>query len=401
MKFLVISSVFPPDMIGGAEVSASNLARWLASQGHEVHVLTTAKIKEEACEDKIEGSLHMWRVWMPRPYPMFYFARAKGWQKPIWHLQDHFDPRNRAIMAKALDAIKPDFINIHVMQGLGFNALKEIGRRNIPVLHFLPDVALSCIRMSMFKNGKDCVGLCPECKCSRNVKVRYMKSLPRLGFCSPSRFNLGKVTRYFPVEDWLHTSILNANKYPAPTVKPKPFKGTRVLYVGQLNPAKGIDVLLDAVSRLNDEGLPVHLTIAGKGPMEAELKQRYGHNKWASFLGFVNHEDISNHMVSSSVLAIPSVWDENSPGVVIHALGLGLPVLGSNKAGIPELVLHGQNGLLVPPGDVDAWAAAIRTAASSSTDMQKWKKHALANAHKFEQDYLGNRILEFIQRIKG
>jgi glycosyltransferase involved in cell wall biosynthesis len=70
-------------------------------------------------------------------------------------------------------------------------------------------------------------------------------------------------------------------------------------------------------------------------------------------------QDISNIMVNSDILCIPSIWAENSPGVVIHALSLGLPVIGSDKAGIPELVEDGKNGLLVPPGDMLAWQVAL------------------------------------------
>lgn len=401
MKILVVSAVFPPDIIGGAEVSASNLARWLASQGHEVHVLATAKNPKEACENRLENGLHIWRVWMPRLYPMYYFAEAKSWQKPLWHLQDHLDPRNCKIVARILEKVKPDFANIHVIQGLGYNILKEFSRRNIPVLFFLPDVSLACIRMSMFKNGKDCKGLCPECTCSAKLKWNYLRRLPKLGFCSPSRFNLEKVARYVAIQERPHMASLNANKYPAPTVKAAKRKGVQVLFAGQLSPSKGVETLLQAVENVVVKGKDIRLLVAGKGPLETQLKKRYAGVKWLEFIGFVNHQELANHMAESTVLAIPSVWDENSPGVVIQALGVGLPVLGSDKAGIPELVHAGKNGLLVPPGDVEAWQNALLEVINHPSRVKKWREYALAHAHEFEQDHLGRKILKMIAEIKG
>jgi glycosyltransferase involved in cell wall biosynthesis len=101
------------------------------------------------------------------------------------------------------------------------------------------------------------------------------------------------------------------------------------------------------------------------------------------------------------VLCVPSIWFENSPGVLIQALGLGLPVLGSNIGGIPELVEHGQNGLVLPPGDVEAWRSALEDLLQAPERLSDWRNHALAHASRFEQDYLGKLTLEFIETVIG
>ena len=103
-------------------------------------------------------------------------------------------------------------------------------------------------------------------------------------------------------------------------------------------------------------------------------------------------------MVNSDILCIPSIWAENSPGVVIHALSLGLPVIGSDKAGIPELVEHGKNGLLVPPGDKLAWQVALERILQDPRCLIPWRDYALENVYGFDQDYLGNKMLYFINR---
>jgi len=396
MRFLTISAVFPPDILGGAEMSAFNLGCWLKKNGHEVGVLATAKTKEEAHGCREVNGLKMWRVWMPRPYPMFYFAKAKFWQKIIWHLQDHFDPRNRKIIANVLDEYKPDFINIHVLQGLGFNALREIGKRGIPTTYFLHDLGLACFRTSMFKNGKSCEKHCALCRVLAAYKERCVGTVPKIGFVSPSRANLEILSKYFPVKKWRTAAIMNANLYPAPTVGRTEADHVRILYIGRLAATKGVDVLLSVAQNLA-KNYKFDVTVIGGGPDEAALRAKFGGEPWCKFTGFISQQEISNVIVNSDVLCIPSIWAENSPGVVIQALGLGLPVIGSDKAGIPELVENEVNGLLVPPGDLPAWETALERVLRQPSCLKPWREHALANAHKFNQDYLGSKILDFIQ----
>jgi glycosyltransferase involved in cell wall biosynthesis len=394
-RLLVLSSLFPPDVLGGAEMSAYNLAAWLRDKGFEVGVLTTAKTPEEACEAVEIDGMKVWRVWMPRLYPMFFFARAKAWQKPLWHLQDHFDPRNRKIVARILREFKPDFVNIHLLQGIGYNALKEIARCGVPTTFFLHDLGLACFRMSMFRKGKACEKQCLLCNMSSLYKRHCARQLPALEFVSPSQANLDILAKYFPVGQWHNAVIMNANKYPVPTVTRRESATVRLLCVGRLHVTKGIELLLQVVGDLAAK-YDFTMTIVGSGPDEASLREKYGRFSWCRFTGFVTQEEVSNAMVNSDVLCVPSVWAENSPGVVIHALGLGLPVVGSDKAGIPELVEDRKNGLLVPPGDLQAWATALSSILENPLILKPWRAYALENAYKFDQDYIGERLLRFL-----
>jgi glycosyltransferase involved in cell wall biosynthesis len=397
-RILVISALFPPDVIGGAEISANNLTQWLVRNGAEVGVLTTAKTREEVCEGKVENGLKIWRVWMPRLYPQYYFAKAQSWQKPIWHLQDHFDPRNRKIVAQVLEAFNPAAVHIHVLQGIGYNALTEIGNRRIPVVYFLHDLALACIRMAMFKKGRVCAQQCTLCKASAFYKARLFAQVPRLGFCSPSRANLENLSRYFPVDSKPNTVLLNANKYPAATEARKESQHLRILFVGRLHSAKGVHLLLEAAAKLAKNSA-LTLTIVGAGPDEAALREKYGSLPGFHFTGFVSEAEISNMMVNSDVLCIPSIWLENSPGVVIHALGLGVPVIGSNKGGIPELIEDGKNGLLFKVNDTEALQTTLERIIQEHSLLKGWREYALSNAYKFDQDYLAAEIVKFMDGI--
>ena len=125
-----------------------------------------------------------------------------------------------------------------------------------------------------------------------------------------------------------------------------------ILCVARLAPEKGIDTLLDAMKRLPD----ARLIVAGDGPERTALESRAGKN--VAFLGFV--EDIPALLGQVAIVAVPS----RSEGLglsALEAMAAGKPVVASSVGGLREVVVHGETGLLVPPGDPDALAEALKS----------------------------------------
>ena len=399
MRILIVSAFFPPFVQGGAELSARNLAAWLHTNGHEVAILTTSPAPADEVRGAIVDGLKVWRIHMPRPYTVFEAAQKSGVQKSIWHLQDHFDPRNDRIMRQVLDEFAPDIVNIHVLQGIGWNTLRVIGGRNIPVVLTLHDLSLACVRMAMFKSGRECERLCAPCAFSSRTKLAYLRSVPRLGFVSPSLAILRRLSAFQPMQAWAQAHILNPNKSPSPTVEKVASKTVRFLYVGRLHESKGLYVLLQALEPLSARH-EFTLTLVGTGPSEEDLKRRFGHHRWIEFAGHVSVQEVANRMAQSDLLLVPSIWFENSPGVIIEALGQGLPVMGSNAGGIPELVMHEKNGILVEAGDVRAWGTAIEGILDHPERLEAYKDSAGAAMQEFNQDTLGRRVVAFYESVR-
>lgn len=396
MKILILSSLYPPKMLGGAEDCARNFAQWAARQGNDVQVVRAADSDEDEGSELDEAGVRIHRLRTPHIYAPFRFPTAPGWQKPIWHLQDHFDTSITRKLGKILDDFAPDVINIHLLQGLGYRALKAIGQRQIPVTFVLHDLGLACIRMAMFKGGQDCAGQCRECSCSSRYKLGMLQEIPRVSFISPSRSNLDTLARFFPMENFASTVILNPNAYPQPTAEHTPSGTLRLLYAGRLQENKGVSQLLEAVeavARTRD----VSLSLAGSGPEGERLRARYENAPWCTFLGFVSQQELANAMAVSDLLCIPSIWAENSPGVVVQALAQGLPVLGSARGGIPELVRDGHNGRLVHDQGAQHWAAAIDRVASGEEPLAQWRANAAAAASEFSQGALGQKVLDWMR----
>jgi glycosyltransferase involved in cell wall biosynthesis len=129
-----------------------------------------------------------------------------------------------------------------------------------------------------------------------------------------------------------------------------------VVAIGRLHPQKGYDVLLDAVARWGG-GAPVPLVaIAGDGPLHDELTDRIRAEQLpVTLLG--RRDDVADLLGAADVCVLPSRW-EGSPFTAQEALRAGTPLVSTRAGGLPELL--GEGAVLVPVGDADALAAALR-----------------------------------------
>ena len=125
----------------------------------------------------------------------------------------------------------------------------------------------------------------------------------------------------------------------------------RVLFVGRLAEQKGVRTLLAAAPSVNAD-----VVLVGDGPERKALEERAPDR--THFVGFVPHERIPAVLAHGDVLVLPSRYEELG-SVLIEALWSGLPVVASRVGGIPEVVRDGETGILVPPGEPHALAAAL------------------------------------------
>jgi glycosyltransferase involved in cell wall biosynthesis len=131
-----------------------------------------------------------------------------------------------------------------------------------------------------------------------------------------------------------------------------------VVGVGRLDPQKGFDVLVEATARMNGWAPPV-VVICGEGPARHDLEERIetlGLGGRVRLLG--NRQDAKAIIAAADAFCMPSRW-EGSPLALHEALAAGRPVVAAAVGGIPELLTFGQAGLLVPPEDPGALAAAV------------------------------------------
>ncbi len=156
----------------------------------------------------------------------------------------------------------------------------------------------------------------------------------------------------------------------ASTIDRRSASSFRLLYLGRWHPVKGVDVVVRAVKTISPE-IPMALSIHGVGDgaeelaYAAQIRHLAAGDPRIAIEGSVARPQLAATLARASALVVPSLCLETGPLVVLEAKAAGLPVIGSRLGGIAELVREPDDGMLVPPGDVTAWAAAITTMASN------------------------------------
>ena len=157
----------------------------------------------------------------------------------------------------------------------------------------------------------------------------------------------------------------------------------KLLAVGRFARTKGFDVLLRACKILKDQGFAFRLTLVGsgfQGPRLKRLRRRLELEDLVDMPGFLSHDRLTSLLKSHDMLVVPSVVHSSGdrdgiPNVIMEALSYRLPVVATDVCGIPEVVRHGETGLVAPQKDALALARAI-------TDMASNRDRALAMAAK-------------------
>jgi glycosyltransferase involved in cell wall biosynthesis len=157
--------------------------------------------------------------------------------------------------------------------------------------------------------------------------------------------------------------------------------------VGVMEPRKGHRVLLEAVQRVAAQaGLDpdrFRLLLLGAGPLRKELERLVVEKQLTAYCQFLGEEPNGMNVISSlDVLVLPSVAHEDFPNVVIEAMGAGKAVIASSLAGTPEQIADGVTGLLLPPGDAGALAAAMTRMIAERFGMEEMGR---AGRRRFEE----------------
>ena len=168
-----------------------------------------------------------------------------------------------------------------------------------------------------------------------------------------------------------------------PQVEAEPLPSApRLLCIGRLAPEKNFELAVRAFAALAPDFPHARLVFAGDGterPMLEQLVTDLGIGNQVDFLGWVPPEQIYSVMNQASAVVLPS-HTEGLPLVGVEAAQMARPLIATNVSGVPELVVDGVTGLLTPPGDVDAMAAAMRVVLSDRARTEQMGQAARARA---------------------
>ena len=174
--------------------------------------------------------------------------------------------------------------------------------------------------------------------------------------------------------------------------------------VALLRPRKGLEDLLRAIAILHQQKTPVRLRVIGRfeSPQyQAEME------KLAAELGIVDliewrgfRQDIDAELDQLDVAMLPSILPEGMPMAVLEAMAAGVPTIGTKVDGISDVIQHGQNGLLVKPGEPRELANAVSDIISRKHNWQSLRCNAIAaHAKQFSAEAMAVGVAEVYQKV--
>lgn len=301
----------------------------------------------------------------------------------------------RVCFEAVLDEYKPQVVHLHNIHSYLSPVVGELARkRGIRVVWTLHDYKLLCPRYDCLLDGKPCERCFKGAK--RNVLAnKCMKgSLPAstVAWIEALKWNRRKLeqnTDVFVCPSEFMAEKMRAGGFDPSKVKvlnnfldPVKLKRYQSIdntaaredyycYVGRLSPEKGVADLLEVASRL-----PYRLKVAGGGPLEAELREKYARCGNIEFLGMLDATGVVKVLTGARLCVIPSQWYENNPLSVVEALCAGTPVAGSNIGGIPELI-NSENGVTFQPFDLESLSTAVKMSMTRGWNHAEIARNAL------------------------
>lgn len=373
---------------GGDCIYMLNLEQLLRDHGHDVAVFAMRH------RENIDSP---WKEYFPSEVS---FKPGKGMIKSF--TRPFGTGEVKKAFARLLDDFKPDVVHLNNIHSQLSPVIGEMAKQyGAIVVWTIHDYKLLCPRYDRLQQGKT---PCHECytdkhrclahKCIKNswlasyigYKEAVVWNRGRLvaftdAFVCPSRFMADEMAEGgFPMEKLHHLcNFIDVDKCLRQDYKPKDY----YCYVGRLSEEKGIRTLIEVANRL-----PYTLMVIGDGPLMEELKGKA--KPHIVFQGRKDWDDIKKIEGAARFTVVPSEWFENNPLSVIESECLGVPVLGAQIGGIPELIEKGINGYTFLPKQEDDLQDKIEMMWSAQFDRPAIAAEALSrfNAEQYYQTLL-------------
>jgi len=175
-----------------------------------------------------------------------------------------------------------------------------------------------------------------------------------------------------------------------------------LLFVGRLKPIKGVEYLIKAMGLIQREG-NMRLMIVGEGDERQELEKLIAKLKLTaniSFQGHVPHHAIPQYMAAADMFILPSL-SEGFPVTFLEAMASGLPIIATKVRGMPEIIIEGENGFLVPPQDPGKLAEKILLLLNNSELRERMAQNNREKARRYSWEDVTKKLEEVYIKALG
>jgi len=407
MKICLVTNLYEPYSTGGADIYVKWIAEALQKRGHKVFVVTTCpprdsflKIKKE----KIAG-VPVYRFFPLNIYWGYLAQRKPLILKPFWHTVELLNPHVYLAFRRIVNKERPDIVHINNMGGFSnaiFWASRGNGRKLIYTLH---DYLSVCPKSVLLRNNFDhCSG--PRFLCQIYQMIKKWNLKKTVDVCiAPSHFVLEMHRKYgmfgndncVVLRHGVEISNAAIEKAARKREKYQKNKSVNVLYLGRVDVHKGLPVLTEAIKNADRSDLNFH--IAGSGDYLEQMQRELRHYNNITFHGWVTGAHKENLFYQCDLSVLPSICYEVAGLVILEAYKYGLPVIGSNIGGIPEMIKQGETGFLFEPGDEKELVALLRNLSKEQLRHMEVACQQAAMDHSMEHHL--ERLMEVYQSLGG
>lgn len=372
-------------------------------------------------------------------------ARPSPWAKHFVKARDYSTARfGQSAAADALSLIwnreasrnlealiqetRPQVAHLHnIYHHLSPSILPVLARHNIPVVMTLHDLRLLCPAIHMLKGDE----ICEDCKggqlhhavlgkCVKESRAasilaavetfhqrsRQLYENGVTAFLCPSAFYKTKYAEWgYPASKLIHLPNFVDLDYWHPRHIPTDAERDSYIYFGRISREKGLRILLDAQFQW-EQGhqagrlpKPLNLLVAGSGPCEDNFQARRAQLglKTVSFLGALDIEGLRSALGRARFSVLPSRWYENGPMAALESLAAGIPLVGTDTGGIPEMGIDGETGRICPINNPDAMLKAILEVADFGPEARE-KSRQWAEQHADRKQHMV-RLQEILEAV--
>lgn len=361
LKFVMITTFYPPYHVGGDAIHVYNLSNELAKLGHEIHIIHN--IDSFYWQRKQKSGVQ---------YPNHENIKIYSIKSPIGKLSPVISyifgspfPMTGDIF-KIIDKIKPDVLHHHNIAGFGPHILRAKARKVIYTAH---DHWLLCAKNDFIRydgntcNGKSNCFLCSFL--SKKPPQLWRKS----SILADAFKNIDIITPSNYMKERLKKQVVANRIITIPNYVPNPPKTEIIhskipylLFVGVLERNKGILNLIESFSSIKNE-IDCKLVIVGSGSLENKIKKIVSEKSLSHNIEVLGRIDdikkLSNLYANSLAVVLPSLCLDNCPLVALEALANGTPIIVTNKGGMPEIVECSKAGFVIDNVNSDYFSYSL------------------------------------------
>lgn len=372
MKLAVVTETFPPEVNGVARTLV-HLIAGLEEAGHEVLVVRPRQRLEGGARDGDERSL-----------------LVTGWPIP-WYREMQFGAVRPRRLVRLWREARPDLVHVATQGPLGVAASRAARRLGIPwtaTYHTRFDLYGEHYRLANLQGM-----IRSYLRWFHNRAARTFVPTRRLA----EELTAHGFERVTPARRGVDTELFAPRRRSAALRERwRAGEGTPVvLHVGRLAPEKNVELAIEAFRRIERYRPDARMVVVGDGPRAAALGRA---NSDLIFTGVLHGDALAAAYASADLLLFPSLT-ETYGNVVAEGLASGLPVIAFDEAAAAELIVAGENGMTVPPGDDEAF---VRISSSfARLPLVIWRAFGSRARRRMETHGWSAAVEEFSQQLLG